>query len=129
MTKKIAKIIGLISLILIYLLLIWNMTQNGFPIEFTELLKLAWIFGVISLISNSVYAILTDLNQPILEKTTDGEKTTIQTKRQNSSPQTITVSISSIDWTEVSVRSGVFGYWNREVSQQFHEFIAERLER
>ena len=74
-------------------------------------------------------SILTDLNQPILEKTTDGEKTTIQTKRQNSSPQTITVSISSVDWTEVSVRSGVFGYWNREVSQQFHEFIAERLER
>jgi hypothetical protein len=74
-------------------------------------------------------SILTDLNQPILEKTTDGEKTTIQTKRKNSSPQTITVSISSVDWTEVSVRSGVFGYWNREVSQQFHEFIAERLER
>jgi hypothetical protein len=72
--------------------------------------------------------ILSDLNQPILEKTTDGAKTTIQTKRKNTSPQTITVSISSVDWTEVSVRSGVFGYWNREVSQQFHEFIAERLE-
>jgi len=74
-------------------------------------------------------SILSDLNQPILEKTTDGEKTTIQTKRKNTSPQTISVSISSVDWTEVSVRSGVFGYWNREVSQQFHEFIAERLER
>ena len=74
-------------------------------------------------------SILTDLDQPILEKTTDGAKTTIQTKRKNTSPQTITVSISSVDWTEVSVRSGVFGYWNREVSQQFHEFIAERLKR
>lgn len=65
MIKKIAKIIGLISLILSYGLLIWNMTQNGFLIEFTELLKLAWIFGVISLISNSIYAILTDLNQTL----------------------------------------------------------------
>jgi hypothetical protein len=74
-------------------------------------------------------SILTDLDQPILEKTTDGEKTTIRTKRKNGSPQTISVSISGVDWTEVSVRTGVFGYWNREVSQQFHEFIAERLKR
>ena len=64
-------------------------------------------------------SILTDLNQPILEKTTDGEKTTIQTKRKNTSPQTITVSISSVDWTEVSVRSGVFGYWNRRSRSSF----------
>ena len=74
-------------------------------------------------------SILTDLNQPILEKTTDGEKTTIRTERKNGSPQTISVSISSVDWTEVSVRTGGFGYWNREVSEQFHEFMAERLKR
>jgi uncharacterized protein YceK len=72
-------------------------------------------------------SVLKDLNQPILKKTTDGEKTTIETERKNGSPQTITVSISSVDWTEVSVRTGVFGYWNKEVSQQFHEFVAERL--
>ncbi len=76
---------------------------------------------------NVCLSILTDLNQPILEKTTDGEKTTIRTERKNGSPQTISVSISSVDWTEVSVRSGTFGYWNREVSEQFHKFIAERL--
>ena len=78
---------------------------------------------------NVCLSILTDLNQPILERTTDGEKTTIETERKNGSPQTITVSIASVDWTEVSVRTGVFGYWNRELSQQFHEFIAERLKR
>ena len=61
-------------------------------------------------------SILNDLNQPVLKKTTDGEKTIIETKRKNGSPQTITVSISSVDWTEVSVRTGVFGYWNREFS-------------
>jgi len=78
---------------------------------------------------NVCLSILTDLNQPILEKTTDGEKTTIQTERKNGSPQTINVSISSVDWTEVSIRTGTFGYWNREVSEQLHEFIAERLKR
>jgi len=78
---------------------------------------------------NVCLSILTDLDQPILEKTTDGEKTTIRTERKNGSPQTISVSISSVDWTEVSVRTGGFGYWNREVSEQFHEFIAERLKR
>jgi hypothetical protein len=78
---------------------------------------------------NVCLSILTDLNQPILEKTTDGEKTTIRTKRKNGSPQTISVSISSVDWTEVSVRTGTFGYWDRELSEQFHKFIAERLKR
>lgn len=71
--------------------------------------------------------ILEDLNQPILEKTSDGEKTTIKTKRKNGSPQTIHVAIESVEWTQVSVRTGRVGYWEREVSRQFHEFFAERL--
>ena len=71
--------------------------------------------------------ILEDLNQPIIERTTDGEKTTIKTKRKDGSPQTIQVAIESIEWTQVSVRTGEVGYWKREVSQQFHDFIAERL--
>ena len=78
---------------------------------------------------NVCLSIIADLDQRVLEKTTDGEQTTIRTERKNGSSQTISVSILSKDWTEVSVRSGVFGYWNREVSEQFHEFIAERLKR
>ena len=78
---------------------------------------------------NVCLSILKDLDQPVLDKTTDGEKTTIKSERKNGTPQIITVSISSVDWTEVSVRTGVFGYWNRELSQQFHEFIAERLKK
>jgi hypothetical protein len=74
-------------------------------------------------------SILDDLNQPIVEKTTDGEKTTIKTKKKDGTPQTIEISIESIEWTQISIRTGVFGYWKREVSQQFHEFIAERLEK
>lgn len=71
--------------------------------------------------------ILDDLNQPIIEKTSDGEKTILVTKRKDGSPQTIHVAIESIERTQVSVRTGEVGYWKREVSQQFHNFIAERL--
>jgi len=76
---------------------------------------------------NVCIGILDDLDQPIVEKTTDGEKTTIKTKRKDGSPQTINVAIESTEWTQVSIRTGVVGYWKRDVSQQFHEFIAERL--
>ncbi len=78
---------------------------------------------------NVCISILKDLDQPVDEKTTDGEKTTIKTTRKDGSPQTIEVAIESIEWTQVSVRTGVVGYWKRDVSQQFHEFIAERLKK
>lgn len=73
--------------------------------------------------------ILHGLNQPILDKVTDGEKTTIKSERKNGTPQTIEVSIISADWTQVSVRTGVVGYWEKDISQQFQEFIAERLKK
>jgi hypothetical protein len=73
--------------------------------------------------------ILTDLGQPIIEKTTDGEKTTVRTERKDGTQQAIDVSIIDAEWTEVSVRTGAFGYWKKNISQQFHEFLAERLKR
>jgi hypothetical protein len=74
-------------------------------------------------------SILDDLNQPIIEKTTDGEKTTIKTEEKDGTPQTINIAIEGIEWTQISVRTGVVGYWKRAVSQQFHDFIAERLKK
>jgi len=88
--------------------------KRSYPVKFNEALDVC-------------ISILDDLNQPIEEKTTDGEKTTIKTKRKDGSPQTITVTIESIEWTQVSVRTGLVGYWEKDVSQQFHDFIAERL--
>ena len=73
--------------------------------------------------------ILEDLNQPIIDKTTDGEKTTIRSNRKDGTEQTIDIAIISVDWTEVSVRTGVVGFWKKDISQQFHEFIEERIER
>ena len=71
--------------------------------------------------------ILHDLNQPVLERATDGEETTLKTERKDGTAQTITVAISNPDWTAVSVRTGIMGFWKREISLQFHEFIAKRL--
>jgi hypothetical protein len=73
--------------------------------------------------------ILNDLDQPIIDKTTDGEKTTLRTKRKDGTEQTIEVSIINVNLTQVSVRTGVVGYWKKDISSQFHEFIAERIER
>ena len=73
--------------------------------------------------------ILNGLNQPILDKVTDGEKTTITSERKDGTPQTIEVSIISKDWTQVSVRTGVLGYWKKDISEQFQEFVAERLKK
>ena len=73
--------------------------------------------------------ILNDLGQPINERSTDGETTTLRSKRKDGTDQTIDVSIIDADWTEVSVRTGVVGLWKKDISQQFHEFVAERLKR
>ena len=73
--------------------------------------------------------ILDDLNQPIIDKITDGEKTTIRSKRKDGTNQTIVIAIISMDQTQVSVRTGTVGYWKKEISLQFQEFIAERINR
>ncbi len=88
--------------------------KRSYPVKFDKVL-------------NVCISILEDLDQPIVEKTTDGEKTTIKTKRKDGSAQTINVAIESTEWTQVSVRTGLVGYWKRDVSEQFHKFIAERL--
>jgi len=71
--------------------------------------------------------ILEDLKQPILEEKTDGTQTTIRSQRADETPMTITVLIIDPEWTEVSVRTGHIGVWKREISEQFHEFVVERI--
>lgn len=73
--------------------------------------------------------ILRDMNQPILEEKTEDTQTTIKTKRSDETPMTITVRIIDPEWTEVSVRTGYIGVWKKEISEQFHEFIAERIKK
>jgi uncharacterized protein YceK len=71
--------------------------------------------------------ILGDLNMPIQEQTSDGVRTTIATERKDGTPMTLKITIVGLDVTEVSVRTGLVGYWNRDLSQQFHDFILRRL--
>ena len=71
--------------------------------------------------------ILQDLGQPILEKTTDGTQTTITTKRKDGTPQTIRVIIVDPERTRVAVRTGVVGYWKKDISLQFQEFVLQKL--
>jgi uncharacterized protein YceK len=71
--------------------------------------------------------ILNDLNMPIREQTSDGVQTTIAAERQDGTPMTLKIKIIGLDVTEVSVRTGVVGYWNRDLSQQFQDFISQRL--
>jgi hypothetical protein len=71
--------------------------------------------------------ILNDLNMPIKEQTSEGVRTTIATERKDGTPMTLQITIVGLEVTEVSVRTGVVGYWNRDLSQQFHEFISRRL--
>lgn len=73
--------------------------------------------------------ILADMKQPVLEEKTDGIQTTIESRRTDETPMTIKVRIIDPDWTEVSVRTGYLGVWKKEISEQFHEFIAERLKK
>jgi len=74
-------------------------------------------------------SILKDMKQPVLEEKTDGIQTTIQSKRADETPMTVKVRIIDPDWTEVSVRTGFLGVWKKEISEQFHEFVAERLKK
>jgi hypothetical protein len=71
--------------------------------------------------------ILADMKMPILEEDTDGLQTTIKSQRGDETPMTVTVRIIDPEWTEVSVRTGYVGVWKKEISEQFHEFIAERI--
>jgi hypothetical protein len=71
--------------------------------------------------------ILNDLNMPIREQSSDGARTAIAAERKDGTPVTLKITIVGLDVTEVSVRTGVVGYWNRDLSQQFHDFISRRL--
>jgi hypothetical protein len=71
--------------------------------------------------------ILADMKQPVLEEKTDGIQTTIRSQRFDETPMTITIRIIDPEWTEVAVRTGHIGVWKKEISKQFHEFVAERL--
>lgn len=76
----------------------------------------------------AVESVIDDLGMSVQSKTTDGIQTTIKAKRKDDKPVTVKVKIEGPDWTRVSVRTGYVGLWRKELSEQFHEYVARRLE-
>lgn len=77
---------------------------------------------------NACMGVIDDLGISVESKTTDGVQTTIKAKRKDETPMTVKVKIAGNDWTQVSVRTGFVGLWDKEVSEKFHEYVARRLE-
>jgi hypothetical protein len=71
---------------------------------------------------------LTDLKITVEEKKSDGIKTTIRAKQTDEKPVTVNVIHIAPQLTEVSVRSGVFGVWDKKVSELIHATIAKKVQ-
>ena len=80
---------------------------------------------------DKVYTICTDtlegLKINIEEKESDGISATINAKRADGTPVWVKVFMITPKITEVSVRSGVVGIWDKKVSELIHASIVQRL--
>ena len=70
---------------------------------------------------------LESLKISIDEKVSDGISATISAKRADQTPVWVKVFMITPKITEVSVRSGVVGVWDKKVSELIHASIAQRL--
>ena len=70
---------------------------------------------------------LRNLDIPITEETLDESKSIINAKRIDDTPITIEVVRLDLNLTEISVRTGTIGVWNRKISEQIHDYINESL--
>jgi len=73
-------------------------------------------------------AVLESLEMVITEKTSDSIKATIKAKQTDGTPVTIKTLMITPGTTEVSVRSGIIGIWDKKVSELIHASIAQRLQ-
>jgi hypothetical protein len=72
---------------------------------------------------------LREMKITILEKPAgDAIKSVVKAQRSDGTPVTLTISMVAPNITEVSVRSGVVGYWDLKVSKLIHANIAQRLQ-
>ena len=71
---------------------------------------------------------LESLKIRVEQKTADGITTTIQAKRANGAPVTVKTTKLAPRVTEVGVRAGVIGLWDKQVSELIHATIAQKLQ-
>lgn len=74
-------------------------------------------------------ATLKGLKVAIIEESSDGLNATIKAQRTDGTPITIKTAMIEPKITEVSVRSGVVGVWDKKVSELIHASIAQRLQK
>lgn len=77
-------------------------------------------------VSDSLAA-LQKLKITFLDKRSSGITTTIDAETSDGAPVTVIITILGTNLTEVSVRTGVVGYWDKKVSELIHAQIAKRL--
>ena len=73
-------------------------------------------------------AALHDLKITVVNKNSKGITTTINAEKSDQTPVTVKVIIRGANLTEVSVRTGVVGVWDKKVSELIHAHIAKRLQ-
>ena len=70
---------------------------------------------------------LEKLKIPITDTIADGLKTEFKAKRPDETPVAIEIIRIDPNQTQVSVRTGTLGVWDRRVSEQIHDYIKEGL--
>ena len=76
---------------------------------------------------NATIQSLDYLKITIDEKTQTGSETTIKARQSNGSPVTVKIRTVRYDMTEVAVRSGYFGYWDRKNAELIHATILNTI--
>ena len=61
------------------------------------------------------------------EKTQTGSETTINARQSNGSPVTLKIRTVRYDMTEVAIRSGYIGYWDRKNAELIHATILNTI--
>lgn len=61
------------------------------------------------------------------EKTQTGSETTIKARQSDGSPVTVSIRTVRYDMTEVAVRSGYIGYWDRKNAELIHATILNTI--
>jgi hypothetical protein len=72
---------------------------------------------------------LDDLKMTVIEKPTgDAINSVIKAERSDGTPVSVRLKMAAPNLTEVGVRSGVVGVWDKQVSKLVHVNIAKRLQ-
>ena len=76
----------------------------------------------------AVRSTLEKLEIPVADTVADGLKTEFKARRADGTPVEIQIVLIDKSRTQISVRTGAIGVWDRRVSAQIHGYIAEALE-